>query len=250
VAGPRVRVLTLNCLWHGAASERLVAIARTLEPRPHDFVCLQEVIRPWTVAILNREAASYRQAIFARRRLLVRGGLVSLTPHRAERNSSEVFRGRGPNWTLAWADRLLGKGFLTTWLNINGIPAAVVNTHLVANYDEEWSSGNRFVREQRRDLLQLAAAIDRLERHRLVIVAGDLNVRGDMALMREFMERCDLKSAAATSRSLDHVLYRLPPGSQARVNAGELYRGPVRLPSGRVTRLSDHFGVEAEIELI
>lgn len=249
MVGPRLRVLTLNCLWHGAARERLAAIAETLAPSPYDFVCLQEIPRPANVAVLQRKSAAYGHPIFARRGLMIRGGLVSLTPHRPDLSSSEVFHGRGPHWTLGWADRLLGKGFLTTCLDIHGIPAVVVNTHLVANYDEEWSPGNRFVREQQRDLEQLAAAVDRLEPHRLVIVAGDLNVPGDLPLMREFLERCGLKSAARPSPSLDHILYRLPPGRAAQVRAVERYAEPVRLPSGRVTRLSDHLGVEAEIEL-
>jgi endonuclease/exonuclease/phosphatase family metal-dependent hydrolase len=139
----------------------------------------------------------------------------------------------------------------------------VVNTHMLANYDEDWTTGNRFVTEQRKDLAQLAEAVRRLDRESLVIVAGDFNVPMTNPLFVEFTSRCDLRSAfgpapdaaPATIRqarpdrpalTIDNVLFRAPAGSSFQATARLRFEEPVMLTSGRQTVASDHLAVEAE----
>jgi endonuclease/exonuclease/phosphatase family metal-dependent hydrolase len=266
VAGASFRVLTFNCLWHGAARGRLDAIAPMLEASDLDFLCLQEVTQRRNVRLLETRLKTYQPAEFRPYGIAVTGGLVSFSRRPIERSSYEVFRERGPHWTLGWADRLLRKGFLISWLHLDVLPIVVINTHLLANYDEDWAPGNRFAREQRNDLAQLADAIGRLDREALVIVAGDFNVPVLSPMFEEFTTKCDLRDAydsAASSRpptlrqprldrpglAIDHILYRQPPGQRLRVTARLRFEEQVRLASGRLAFPSDHIAVEANIVL-
>jgi endonuclease/exonuclease/phosphatase family metal-dependent hydrolase len=266
VAAHTLRILTFNCLYHGAARQRLDAIGPLLNASSLDIVCLQEVTRQRNVRLLESHLRTYQPAAFKPYSVAVAGGLVTFSRHRIQRTSYEVFRGRGPHWTLAWADRLLRKGFLTSWLQFEALSLVVINTHLVANYDEDWSPGNRFVREQRSDLEQLALAIDRLDRESLVVVAGDFNVPAENPMLVEFMARCGLRDTfspaggqrAPTFRqtrpdrpvqALDHVLYRPIPGAHAQVTARLRFEEPVAVAGRGLAFASDHLAVEAEIAI-
>jgi endonuclease/exonuclease/phosphatase family metal-dependent hydrolase len=197
LTGSSFRLLTFNCLWRGAARERLDAIGPLLDESGLDFVCLQEVTRRPSIRSLEGHLGTYQPAVFRPYGIAVKGGLVSFARRPIERSSFEVFRGRGPHWTLGWADRLLRKGSLTTWLRIEALPLIVVNTHLLANYDEDWAPDNRFARQQLSDLEQLAYAVERLDREALVIVAGDFNVPTTDPMFVEFTSRCGLLDAFA-----------------------------------------------------
>jgi endonuclease/exonuclease/phosphatase family metal-dependent hydrolase len=266
VAGSSVRVLTLNCLWHGEARKRLDAIGRVLDESNVDFLCLQEVTQRRNVRLLEGRLKTYGPAAFRRYGIAVTGGLVSFSRRPIERSSYEVFRGRGPNWTLGWADRLLRKGFLISWLRLDALTMVVVNTHLLANYDEDWTPDNRFAREQRNDLTQLAEAIGRLDRSALVIVAGDFNVPATSPMFKEFTSRCDLRATFASAPSaipstirqsssgspglaIDQVLYRHPSGKPLEVTARLRFDEPLLLANSRPAFASDHLAVEAEIVL-
>jgi endonuclease/exonuclease/phosphatase family metal-dependent hydrolase len=265
LTGSSFRVLTFNCLWRGAARERLDAIGPLLDETGVDFVCLQEVTRRRSIALLEGHLGTYQPAVFRPYGIAVMGGLVSFARRPIEGSSYEVFRGRGPHWTLGWADRLLRKGFQTTWLRIDALPLIVINTHLLANYDEDWAPDNRFAREQRSDLEQLAYAVDRLDREALVIVAGDFNVPATSPMFGAFTSRCGLHDAFAfapgpappTYRpssgrpldAIDRILYRHPSGRPLRVAARLRFEERIRLANDRLAFASDHLAVEAGILL-
>jgi len=261
-----VRMLTFNCLWHGQARQRLDAIAPLLDESANDIVCLQEVTRRSSIGRLQRRLGTYSPGAFRPFRILVMGGLVTFARRPIERSSYEVFRKRGLRWNISWADKLLRKGFLTSWLHLEAMPVVVVNTHLLANYDEDWSPGNRFVRHQASELEQLAEAIERLDKNALLLVAGDLNVPETTPMLEQFMSRCGLRSASASSAgpapptirhsvpggptyAIDHILYRHPSGRELPVKARLRFVEPVQLLNGRTVHASDHLAVEAEIGL-
>ena len=261
-----VRILTLNCLWHGNARDRLNAIGRVLDEGNVDFLCLQEVTRRRNIRLLEKRLKTYGRAEYRPYGIAVTGGLVSFSRRPIERSSYEVFRGRGPHLTLGWADRLLRKGFLISWLRLDSLPMVVVNTHFLANYDEDWTPNNRFAREQRNDLTQLAEAIARLDRSALVIVAGDLNVPATSPMLEDFVSRCELHDVFACAPSavpstirpstanspalaIDHILYRHPSNEPLAVTARLRFDEPLQLANSRHAFASDHLAVEAEIVL-
>jgi endonuclease/exonuclease/phosphatase family metal-dependent hydrolase len=265
MAESTVRILTFNCLWRGQARERLDAIASVLDESANDIVCLQEVTRRGSIGRLQALLGSYRQAAFQPFRIAVMGGLVTFVRRPIDRTSYEVFRERGMRWNISWADRLLRKGFLTSWIQLDALPVVVVNTHMLANYDEDWAPGNRYARQQLSELEQLADAIDRLDRNAVLLVAGDLNVPETTPMLEEFMSRCGLRDAFSTAGpapptirhsapgrplvAIDHILYRHPSGRELSVTARLRFVDPVQLSNGRTVHASDHLAVEAEIAL-
>lgn len=263
MAGASFRLLTFNCLWQGAARERLAAIGPILDTGHFDFLCLQEVTHRRNVGLLQHHLPSYQPAAFRPYGPAVMGGLVNFARRPIERSAYEVFRGRGPHWTLGWADRLLRKGFLISWLRLDSLPVVVVNTHMLANYDEDWAPGNRFARQQGNDLKQLADAVSLLDRDSLVIVAGDLNVPVTSPMLTQLMDRCELRHAFASApggvpptirhtrpglleQTIDHVLFRAPAGKSMEVTARLRLEDPVVVAGGRTVFASDHMAVEAK----
>ncbi|HEY8951607.1 MAG TPA: endonuclease/exonuclease/phosphatase family protein [Candidatus Dormibacteraeota bacterium] len=262
MSGSAFRLLTFNCLWQGAARERLAAVAPVLDESNVDFLCLQEVTQRRNVGLLQRDLRSYQPPEFRPYGVAVKGGLVNFARRPIERSSYEVFRGRGPHWTLGWADRLLRKGFLTSWLRFDALPVVVVNTHMLANYDEDWSPGNRFARQQQNDLAQLAQAVSWLGTDALVIVAGDFNVPMTSPMLGEFMAACDLHHSFSSAtgpaqptirnsrphvppQAIDHILFRAPSGQPVQATARLLFEEAIVLASGRRAFASDHLAVEA-----
>ncbi|HEY8760857.1 MAG TPA: endonuclease/exonuclease/phosphatase family protein [Candidatus Dormibacteraeota bacterium] len=263
MAATTIRVLTLNCLFHGQVRARLPAIGSLLEKGQFDLVCLQEVAFQRHARLLASLMPSYRPPVYRSWALGVMGGLVTFARAEVKRSGYEMFRRRGDWGTLGAADRLGRKGFLTTWFEVAGEPLLLVNTHLLANYDEDWSPSNRYAVQQLDELNQLGDALGNLEKDALLLVAGDFNVPADHPMLAEFMSRTGLRNAAATpaatyrslnpevsGQQIDHVFFRHPPGASVSTTTKLHFEEKVALADGRTMYASDHFGVEAGIDLL
>ena len=241
-----LRVVTLNCLYHGRARPRLRVIGRLLKEMAPDVTCLQEIFLRANVNLLADDRAVCRAWGAA-----VLGGLVTVPQAGVESTTFERFR--GTIW-LEWAAR---KGFLTTRLRIGGARVNVVNTHLIANYDENWALDNRYARVQLDELGQLRDAIGRLPEDEPLVVAGDFNVPAGSPQFVDFMKACRLHSAIdwtaypTTGRgyqAIDNILYR-PAAGGRMAGSGELcFQEMVELADGRWVYPSDHVGVLARLE--
>jgi endonuclease/exonuclease/phosphatase family metal-dependent hydrolase len=221
-------------------------IGRQLKAMAPDVVCLQEIFFRRNVSLLEAE-----RAVFQRGGLGVRGGLVTVPAGAVESWSFEPFR------TAVWFERGARKGFLTTRLRLAGEPVTVVNTHLLANYDENWALDNRYARRQLDQLEQLAHAIRRLPTDELIVVAGDFNVPAPSPQFKEFLAAAGLASAVDWSafpagnrgfQAIDNILYRPPDGRRVAAAATLCFQEQIQLADGRSAYPSDHVGVEAELE--
>lgn len=245
MAEHRIRILTLNCLFRNKPRARLKAIAAGLRAIGADVSCLQEVIVRRNVALLGGAPLVYQPW-----GLIVKGGLVTLTADPIESMVFEVYR------IGVWFEWGARKGFLTTAIRHDGVPVTVVNTHLLANYNQDWSPTNGYARRQVVELEQLAAALARLPSDRLLIVAGDFNVPGTHPMLSKFIESTGLRSAVDWSLfpesrgnlAIDNVLYRPPAGGTASGTARLHFENRVTLADGTSAFPSDHVGVEATIE--
>lgn len=190
------------------------------------------------------------------------GGLVTFTRHAVTRSSYEVFRKRGDWGTTGAVDRLGRKGFLTTWVDTGVQRLVLVNTHLLANYDEDWSPGNRYAVQQEDELRQLGDALEGLGDDVSLVVAGDFNIPAAHPMLDRFRQRTGLRNAqtepSPTYRSpdpsqpgqqIDHILYRFGAGADATVTTRLRFEAEVPLADGRLHYPSDHFGVEADFEI-
>ena len=258
-----IRVLTLNCLFHGHVRARLHAIGPLLEEGRFDLVCLQEVAFRRHVHLLASRMPGYRPPIYRSFAFGVMGGLVTFARAAPARSSYEMFRRRGDWGTMGAADRIGRKGFLTTWLDLEGRAVIIVNTHLLANYDEDWSPSNRYATQQLDELEQLGDALLRLDGDALLLVAGDFNIPGANPMLAEFMKRTGLRNTAAArpavtyrttrpeapGQQIDHVFFRPSAADRVTVDSTLHFEAEVAMPDGRTRFASDHFGVEARLDL-
>ncbi len=140
--GTTFRVLTFNTLWP-VARKRLAAAAAILDPSGIDVVCLQEVAYRRNLALLERSLRSYPASASRPVGIWCTGGLVTFSRSPILHSSFEVYARRGDWLSIAAADRLLHKGFLTTRIHIGDLDVTVINTHLLANYDDDSAPGGR-----------------------------------------------------------------------------------------------------------
>jgi endonuclease/exonuclease/phosphatase family metal-dependent hydrolase len=131
----------------------------------------------------------------------------------------------------------------------------VVNTHLSANRDGEWSRENPYVRAQRAELHHLAGELAALDTAARVVLVGDLNVPRDAAVLRDFIAAAGLTDVLAGDQrptyrptaefpappAFDHVLVRGGPACRADL----VFQDPVTVADGRSAYLSDHYGISA-----
>jgi len=258
MSGGRFRLLTFNTLFRPAARARLRAIAPIINGSGIEIVCLQEVIYRANASLLKRELTLYEPPAAHRFGIWCVGGLVTFSRVPIRKTSYGVFERRGQWRSHGAADRLLRKGFLITAHEIEGVSVVVINTHLLANYDQDWSARNRFARDQEAELTQLSDAIATTSHESLVIVAGDLNVPAGSDMFQRFVRTSGLVNAFGARNSpdtlrplpsggpgfvIDHILYRPASGVRVECDAQTMLEAAVDLGRGRTAFPSDHIGV-------
>jgi len=230
--------------------ERYTAIAGVFEASTVDVVNFQEVLTYFHLRQLVRSMPSYRFANFRRSAAGPAGGLVTV--------SRSAVTGTGyrrfpipPSAEVAGLPRLSRlkaslKGSLVT--RLAGV--SIVNTHLLANHDGDWSESNRFYRLHQSQLAALGRYVGAVQQP--AIVSGDFNVARDSSLYRDFIRDTGLLDAfgddcpptfhpaylepGKTSNCIDFLLLSDP---SITVEAAEL-----TFTSGD---LSDHLGLQVRV---
>ncbi|WP_158581371.1 endonuclease/exonuclease/phosphatase family protein [Actinomadura spongiicola] len=249
----RVRVLTFNTLFRNRSRDRLGVFAQLIEQSDYDVVCLQEVISPRNLSHLRRAATSYEHVAYASTFPLVRGGLVTLSRRPLTRRHFQSFtptRPARPEW-------LLRKGALFTRVRLPEGFLTVVNTHLSANMDMDWSTANAYTKVEESELGELASLIGKIDPAEPKVVMGDFNVPRAHAHLRDFASRTGLRDATdgdtaptfrpeyAVLEPIDQIF--VTPGVEATTRLR--FEEHVRLPDGDLVPLSDHYAVEATLTI-
>jgi endonuclease/exonuclease/phosphatase family metal-dependent hydrolase len=261
-----LRALTFNTCFAGPVRERLVALAGLIERSSYDVVCLQEVVTRRRAKMLLDGIGGGWHAAFTPLGPLVRGGLVTLSRRPIEATRSTTFSLRPLPPIPAAGDWLIRKGALLTRLTVDGLPLVVVNTHLLANTDGDWSPSNRFAKRERAQLQALAGEVANIDPTALLLLAGDLNVPTASAAYQELLASTGLLDVAGphpeptyrtTARvpdpqPIDHLLVRPPSSAELTVvDCGLAFRHD-RIPVGRrgAVDLSDHYGLETVLRIV
>lgn len=236
-----LRLLTLNALFKGDVRARLRALGRHVAESTYDLVCLQEVMY----------RSNLRELGFAHQRasgaVLVRGGLVFLSRTPLSAYSAKGFELRKP----ARPEWLMRKGFQIA--SAQGL--TVVNTHLSANRDDDWSPSNRYTLIAKAELGELSQALTGIDGP--LVVTGDFNLPRESSVLQEFIAANGLTDAMAgdtrpTYRPMpqwpnppafDHVLVR---GLTAQSEL--VFQEKVTLHDGRSAFLSDHYGIATRLD--
>jgi endonuclease/exonuclease/phosphatase family metal-dependent hydrolase len=253
-----VRLLTLNALIRDDVPARLRALGPVLERSGYDIVCLQEVLHRGSARLLRLVTGSYRHRA-GTGTLLLAGGLLLLSRWPVLRHRFVRYPMRRPLRT----ELLMRKGAQLAVVDTPAGPLAVVNTHLSANRDDDWSQGNRYTGIIRGELDCLARLVTAFEPTLPAVVAGDFNVPRDSPVFTGFVAAAGLRDVLAGDTSttfrptprwpdppaLDQVLVRPAPDRPLAARARTVLQDPVRVADGRELFLSDHYGIEAELTL-
>ncbi len=263
------RLLTLNTLGvpfvrHTRA--RLATLGRELNDADLDVICFQEIQFSRYIPLVTESFPNFPHHAFEPFIHAPKGGLMTLSRTPIARQQFVLYEKRGRLASPALADWVLHKGILVAELTLRGVPVAVVNTHLVANYSADWSQNNRYARHQQAELQQLRDTLEQIGPERLVIVVGDFNIPTGTRLYRDFVHATGLYdplalSSAPTFRpprflpgrhepAIDHVLIRSPRGCRVQASARIVFREQLRLVNGRHAHLSDHSGIEASVSVM
>jgi endonuclease/exonuclease/phosphatase family metal-dependent hydrolase len=263
--GTTFRVLTFNTYntrLVGQLGPRRRALGEILNRSTLDVVCLQEILWRRNLAELREICTTYSHAAYAAQGPAITGGLVTLSrwPVVEHRYVAYQVRTARRRPRLDW---FLRKGLLITRFEIAGHPVTVVNTHLLANVDGDWSLTNRHSFALQAELYQLGAEVATVDASMAMLVMGDFNVPRDSWLLDEFLTMTGLRDVLAgdtrptyrptpglrTTRALDHLLVRPSPSHKVVAHAKLAFEEPVLLPDDRPVHLSDHCGIECLIEL-
>jgi endonuclease/exonuclease/phosphatase family metal-dependent hydrolase len=254
--GPTLRLLTLNTLFTGDVRPRLRALGAVLARSSYDIVCLQEVMYRRNARLLRRAAPVYRHHAYAGT-VMLKGGLVLLSRWPITRCRFV----RYPMTAPVRPELIMRKGAQVASVATGDGELVVVNTHLSANRDDDWSPANRYARIERAELDHLAGWIAAIDPAPPVVVVGDLNVPRDSAVLTQFIAAAGLRDVLAgdarptyrptpkfpSPPAFDHVLVRAAAGRELNGRARLVFQDAVTLADGRRAYLSDHYGVETEI---
>ena len=251
-----VRLLTFNALMRDDVPARLRAVGPVLERSGYDIVCLQEVLHRGSARLLRRVTPGYPYRA-GTGVVLLAGGLLLLSRWPVRRYRFARFPTAGP----ARTELLMRKGAQLAVLDTPAGPLAVVNTHLSANRDDDWSEGNRYTGVIRGELEHLSRLVTGFEPGLPAVVAGDFNVPRDSPVFTRFAAAAGLRDVLAGDTSttfrptprwpsppaLDQVLVRAAPDRPLQARARTVLRDAVRVDGGRELFLSDHYGIEADL---
>ncbi|MFD5813951.1 endonuclease/exonuclease/phosphatase family protein [Streptomyces sp. NPDC127038] len=251
-----LRLLTMNALFTGDVPARLRALGAALDRSDYDIVCLQEVMFRRHARLIRRAAPAYRHVACSGTGLL-KGGLVILSRWPISRSRFVRFPMTGP----VRGELIMRKGAQLASVSTPDGELVVVNTHLSANRDDDWSPTNRYTRIARTELATLTELIATAGPSVPVAVVGDLNLPRDSTTLTEFVAGAGLRDILASDPrptyrptprwpsppALDHVLVRAAAGESLTGDADLVFQDKVTLGDGRQAYLSDHYGVRARL---
>lgn len=239
---------------------RYAAIGAEFEASNVDVVNLQEVHTWFHLRRLLRSMPSYRFTSYLRSVAGPAGGLLTLSRRPV---ISTTYR-RFPPLTAADTAGLPRRTRLTASLKgallTRLADVTIINTHLLANRDGDWSATNRYYRLHEAQLTALRQYVSAAPQP--AIVSGDFNIARDSHLYREFVRRSGLTDAFGDTcpptfhqaylnpaRSPHCIDFVLLSGPTITVESAALtFTDKVALPAGPAYA-TDHLGLEVHLTL-
>ena len=260
----RLTVVSLNTrgvpVFGSLLADRYAAIGAALSGGSADVVCVQEVLSWWHLRLLARRMRAFRHVSFRASPLGPAGGLVTFSRLPRSDTAYQAFGVPPRAAGIPRAARFRGalKGALVTRLARPRL--SVVNTHPVANWDGDWSEGNRFYPLHKAQLDVLARVVRGVSGP--AVVCGDFNVDRDSSLFGGFLADTGLADAfegrcPATFRAeylpagkephcIDFIL--TTDGVKAEA-ATVVFAEKQPLGGGGLGYVSDHLGLRADLLL-
>ncbi|TCC09995.1 endonuclease/exonuclease/phosphatase family protein [Kribbella soli] len=242
----RLTVASLNTrgvpLFSSDLRSRYTAMAEAFEASDTDVVNLQEVLTYYHLRLLRSSMPSYR-ASFRPSAAGPAGGLVTFSRHPVatttySRIPASEFSAL-PRKTRLTASL---KGVLST--SLSGL--TILNVHLSANHDGDWSPANRYHGLHRTQLTTLAQYVGTVEEP--AVLTGDFNIARDSSLYRDFLRESRLTDAFGDDCPPTFHRAYLPPDRSPHCIDFVLLSGPT-VESAAVddSYPSDHLGLTVRL---
>lgn len=221
--------------------QRMRAIAEYFDESTVDVLMFQEVHTYQTLRFLKNNLPSYEHGTYVRSLLGPKAGLVIFSRHKLQ----------GVRFT--GVTQGTKKGMLIT--NIGDI--TLVNLHLSANKDGDWSPGNHYHAKQSTQLTDVARQVHLLQGK--LVVAGDFNLARHSDIYESFVERTRLHDTAGSNNASSFHQSFLPPDRtavcidfiftrQAKTSSyAHLLASPVSLTPIERGYVSSHSAINAEL---
>ncbi len=150
-------------------------------------------------------------------------------------------------------------------MELAGLGTVIANTHLSANKDGDWSSGNRYHTFQRQQVALLSAALRRARPAgtELMVVTGDFNIASDCSLYPLIVNDGEWRDPFAATAPVTFHAEFLPPGCTANridyalvrgdetrfatIDNAVLFAEPLTLAGGHQMYASDHVGLMVRV---
>ena len=262
----RLPVASLNTrgapVFASRLAERYRAIGEFLEASDVEVVNFQEVHSYYHLRQLTKHLPSFRHVVHGRSAVGPAGGLVTMSRRRAVGKDYKRFPLPPARLTarLPRRSRFMAplKGILMTRLEDPEV--WIINTHLLANFDGDWSEENRYYPLHRHQLATLARVLDSVAGP--LIVSGDFNIARDSRLFSGFTAESRLVDAFdGDCPPTFHAAY-LEPGQPSHcidflllsdpsitLEAAELTFTDKLLMPGGAAYASDHLGLLARVAI-
>ena len=253
-------------LW--TLEQRAPELCRRLEESSIDVLNLQEVCHASSLRLLRTGLRSYPYEAYRRGVAGPAGGLVTFSRLPLGHPSYRSFLGTyprqgGARFRLRRAAMGAIQGILTVPLLTEAV--TIVNTHLTANSDDDYSAGGRFHDFQRAQLVRLNALLARRPRPGLRVITGDFNLASTSDLYPLVVAYGAHRDPFATTDPYTYhpaflrdgvpplrVDYLLVDGDEHHypvLGAETFFENPVTGEDGATLYLSDHVGLTVQIGL-
>jgi endonuclease/exonuclease/phosphatase family metal-dependent hydrolase len=253
-------------LW--TLARRAPELCRRLEESSIDVLNVQEVFHYSSLRLLREGLRSYPYEAYRRGFVGPAGGLVTFSRLPLGHPSYRSFLGTYPTsgharFRLRRAAMGAIQGILTVPLLTQAV--TMVNTHLTANSDDDYSVGGRFYDFQRAQLVRLNQFLARQPRPGVRVITGDFNLPSTSDLYPLIVAYGAHRDPFATTNPCTYhpaflrdgvpalrVDYLLVDGDEHHypiLDARTLFDEPIAGEDGTAFYLSDHIGLTVQIGL-
>jgi len=166
--------------------KRIKTLGISLNKKDIDIVNLQEVFTYYHLYLLKRKMSNFPYCLFEPFVFGPKGGLVTISKIPIQKASFVSY----PNPKI-FKRIFLGKGVLINKIKDSAI--YILNTHLTANRDNDWSKTNRFYPVHVSQIEKLKKAIENIKSFNFLIVSGDFNISKNSDLYKNITDKIQLK---------------------------------------------------------
>lgn len=247
--------------------ERYKILANKLEHLAIDVINLQEVHTHSLLRLLKERLPSYPFVTFKPSLFGPKGALVIFSRHPFE----EVYYNSFATTKKRLSERIFqsinlrNKGALV--IKLHDMPLVIINTHLTANTDNDWSQKNRYYSIHQEEITQLVILLREIkERKNTAILSGDFNIAKGSKLYQQFIRLSNAKDAfqknaeptyhkeylpsGRNSHTIDYIFYTTSSENIDLFHTSFLFQQKVQLPNKKDLYLSDHIGLMAQFSFV